>query len=354
MWQDIVWDIDFAQQLLVGFIFLILAISAAILLIPNILRRLQTARDKHLAKALLKEWGGDCIGAMMRLKPIGHTIEIEGYSHYTESGGYGSDFPIFKFWKDIKEGKRNPDGVAMIIYDAFQKTLYSDEEKAMKSIPSLKYPLSIGETAVPTAMIKRVLNPMYAKLEVFELDRLPINELEMAMSYLDTFKELGYMERSTFGSYALHLAQSMEKFAKYLWKLENWSHKAEIKERTENTKTTASTHLSIAIALFALTLISNRLPQIVVGSTSTLFLISSVILFFNNKRTRVIVRRLLSLDVGYLLIFLGLVALTIASFQNNLVTLGYVLFGGAYGFLIISMILKFIKALSYKRNLINK
>ena len=39
----------------------------------------------------------------MLLKPLGHIIEIEGYDPCTESGGYGSDVPIFKFWKDIKE-----------------------------------------------------------------------------------------------------------------------------------------------------------------------------------------------------------------------------------------------------------
>ncbi len=172
----------------------------------------------------------------MRLKPLGHIIEIEGYDPYTESGGYGSDLPIFKFWEDIREGKRNPDGVAMIIYNAFQKTLFSDEERRMKSIPDIKYPLSVGETAVPTAMMKRVIDPMYAKLEVFELNLLPINELEMAMSYLDTFKQLGYIKRSTFCSYALHLAQSMEKFGVYLWKLEKWGKK--LQKRTDQSSNT--------------------------------------------------------------------------------------------------------------------
>ena len=215
--QELFLDINFARQIIV----LILAIISALFFIPIILRRLQKSRDERLAKALLNGWGGDCIGAMMLLKPLGYIIEIEGYDPYTESG-YGSDIPIFKFWKDIKEGKRNPDGAAMIIYNAFQKTLFSDEERRMKSIPDIKYPLSVGATAVPTAMIKRVLDPMYAKLEIFELNLLPINELEMAMSYLDTFKQLGYMERNVFFSYALHLAQSMEKFAQYLWNIEGW------------------------------------------------------------------------------------------------------------------------------------
>jgi len=225
LWQQLVWNISFAQQLLAGCIFLVLGVVAAIILIPLILRHLQAERDKQLAKALLKEWGGDCIAAMMRLRPPGAPmIEIEGYSHTTASGGFGSDLPVFLFWIDIREGKREPGGAAQVIYEAFGEGLYSDEERAMTGVaPDKMYPFCSGDPEVPRAMIKRILNPMYAKLEIFKLDQLPINELEMAMSYLDAFSQRGHINRYGLSSYALHLAQSMEKFAKYLWGLENWS-----------------------------------------------------------------------------------------------------------------------------------
>ena len=67
---------------------------------------------------------------------------------------------------------------------------------------------------------------MYEKIEIFDVELLPIGELEMAMSYLDSFSQQGYFTRTQFMSYALHLAQSMEKFEKYLWKLANWSNRA--------------------------------------------------------------------------------------------------------------------------------
>lgn len=332
MWQELVWNAEFAR----GLIFFALAILAAIFLIPSILRRLQAERDKRLAKALLKKWGGDCTGAMMRLRPpIFQSIEIEGYS----STG---DETVFQFWWDIKEGKRGPDGSAKIIDNALTKAIFSDEERTGKeSLPDETYPFFRGDPAISKAMIGRILNPMYAKLEIFDLELLPINELEMAMSQLDTFSQLGHMTTLGFSSYAYELARSMEKFAKYLWKLENWSHEAETEEELGDTKTTAKSHFGIALALCTLALISKGLPQIVVGSTGTLFLIASIILFFNNKGTRVIIRTLLSLNVGYLSIFLGLVASTIVSFQNNLVMLGWFLFIGAYGFLIYNIVKAF-------------
>jgi len=49
----------------------------------------------------------------------------------------------------------------------------------------------------------------------------------MAMSELDGFSQLGHMTTLGFRSYAGHLTAAMEKLAKYLWKLENWSHKGE-------------------------------------------------------------------------------------------------------------------------------
>ena len=229
MWQALVWNVEFLR----GIIFFALGIVAALFLIPHILKRLQAERDKRLAKALLKEWGLDCIGAMMYLKPIGTPmIEIEEYGHSIKPDHFDPDLPIFLFWQDIQEGKRGPEGAADVIYEVFQKVLYSDEERAMKKAPPDKtYPFDIRHLTFPRVTIRRILNPMYAKLEIFELELLPNNELEMAMGYLDTFAQSGYINRYTLISYALHLAQSMEKFAKYLWRLEGWSKNSKLKKR---------------------------------------------------------------------------------------------------------------------------
>ena len=99
----------------------------------------------------------------------------------------------------------------------------SEEKQSKKAAPEVKYPFWSGNPAVPRAFISAIINPMYAKLELFELELLPINELEMAASYLDASARRGFYTRSMFNSYALHLAQSMEKFAQYLWKLKGWS-----------------------------------------------------------------------------------------------------------------------------------
>lgn len=212
----------------VNIVLFILAILAAIFFIPWVLKRLQEKQNKRLTKALLRKWGDDCIAAIMLLKPAGKMIEIEDYPHSAGPGHYDSDLPIWLFWEDIKEGRKDPEGAAKKIHDAFSNVLFSDEERTMKSIPNLQYPVFSGDITGPSTMIKRIMNPMYAKLEIFELESLPINELEVAMGCLDTFKQSGYMERTKFISYAYHLAQSMEKFAKYLWKLENRQQKTEI------------------------------------------------------------------------------------------------------------------------------
>lgn len=215
------WDI--AQ----GPIFFILGTIAAIFFIPRTIRRFQEKRERQLAKTLLRGWGGDCIAAMMRLKPVAAMIEIEGYGHSRGPGHYSVDLPIFLFWEDIREGKGDPGDSANIIHQAFQKVMFNNEERAMKAAPpDVKYPLYSGNLEVPKAMIKRILNPMYAKLDIFELELLPINELEMAMSYLNGISQSGFIRRYAFISYALHLAQSMEKFADYLWKLEGWHRKS--------------------------------------------------------------------------------------------------------------------------------
>jgi hypothetical protein len=227
MWHELIWNIDFLR----GLIFFAFGILAAILLIPRILKRLQAERDKRLAKALLRQWSHICISAITADKPDTETeqrarMELFDKGDRDLSGYVSTEQTIDQLWNDIRNGKKEPDGSAMIIYNALEQVLYSDEERQNKGLPpEKKYPLS-GSRAVPKSWLRRILNPMYAKIEIFDVELLPIGELEMAMSYLDSFSQQGYFTRTQFMSYALHLAQSMEKFEKYLWKLENWSNGA--------------------------------------------------------------------------------------------------------------------------------
>lgn len=203
----------------------VLGIAAAIFLIPREVKRLQARRDRQLAKALLKRWGNDCVAALINLTPDYHGIQIEIYGGPTKSSDDASIPDVI--WQAIQEGKRNPDGSAMTIYDVVLKVFFTDEERTSKELPPEKtYPFPRGCPAIAMGRIRRILNPMYAKLEIFDMQLLPIGELEEASTILDTFSELGHITRRGFTSYALHLAQSMEKFGKYFWKLENWSNKA--------------------------------------------------------------------------------------------------------------------------------
>ena len=282
----------------------------------------------------------------MRLEPFWTPlIEIDGYGHATPSGGWSSSLPAFSLWNDMKEGKRTPEGAANIIHQALSKVLFSDEERAMRSSPpDTTYRFSSGDPEVPRAMIRRILNPLYAKLEIFDLELLPIGELEMAMSYLDGFSQQGAMTRYGYISYALHLAQSMEKFGKYLWKLENWAESKTVGLQPTAIQSDARTYLGIAIALSGLAIISHGGPQVVAGITGLFFAMASAALFLHRRVPTAITNRILSLQVGYLSIFLGLVSVTIASFTHNQVALGIFFYVFAYCFLASSILLALRKA----------
>ena len=225
MLHELIWNIDFVR----GLIFFALTVLAAVWLIPWAIERLRRKREKQLTKTLLKEWGAYCRSAITFMMP--HNIQRlqikEDGSIAESSDGVTVDAIINQVWQDIQEGKRKPDGSAMIINNALEQVLYSDEERKSKGLPPEKrYLFPQSSQAVPRSWLSRILNPMYAKIEIFDVELLPIGELEMAMSYLDSFSQQGHFTRHLFMSYTLHLAQSMEKFAKYLWKLENWSNGA--------------------------------------------------------------------------------------------------------------------------------
>jgi hypothetical protein len=230
MLQELVWNVDFLR----GIILLALGIVAAILLIPRILKRLQVERDKQLAKALFKAWGNDCILALWRLKPLtSQTIHIQGYDdgNTEESKRRDAELNRMKqFWIDMRDGKKEPVNSALLLHAALHEVLFSKregEKENKKPPPKKTYPLGDGDLEISRALIKGILNSLYAKLEIFDMELLPISELEIAMSYIEHFSQLGRGERKKFGTYAFHLALSMEKFATYLWKLENRPIKSE-------------------------------------------------------------------------------------------------------------------------------
>lgn len=223
MWHELIWNIDFLR----GLIFFALGILAAILLIPRILKR----RDKQLAKALLRKWGNTCVSTITELKPDTETeqmarMELFESGEYDLSGYVSTEETIHQIWQDNQNGRREPDGSAMIISNALEKVLYSDEERKNKELPSEKtYQFPCNLAALTRLWVRTILNPMYAKMEIFDAELLPIGELELVLSHLDEFSQQGYFSRHEFMSCVLHLAQSMEKFAKYLRKLDNWPNK---------------------------------------------------------------------------------------------------------------------------------
>lgn len=219
MWQELIWNIEFLR----GIILLALGIIAAIFIIPWVLKRLQAQRDIRLARGLLKQWGGGCIGAISRLLPIGSRIEIEGYGHDSNSGRPVGD-PMTLYWKDIREGKKNPKGCGMIIGKAVEKSVYTEEEFKWKEVPPEQtWPFHNGDPDVPRSWLRGILNAIYSKLDIFDLNMLPIQELEMALSSLDSMSQNGYVTRTKYTSFSHHLAQAFEKLATHLWNIESWS-----------------------------------------------------------------------------------------------------------------------------------
>jgi len=211
-------------------------IVLAIFFIPREIKRLERKRDGELIKALLKEWGVDCERAIVLAMPMdvrSKWLRIKDCGGIVESNdGFRVDEIIRQVWAGIREGERDPNGSGMLVKKAVYEVMYSDEEKEGKktlveSDPEYELRDIHGrEREVPKAFISKILNTIYAKLEILELKNLPIKELEGAMEHLDFFGEKKSIIRSQFILYADKLAESMEKFGIYLWELEKWSKKS--------------------------------------------------------------------------------------------------------------------------------
>ena len=219
-----------------GLLFFGLSVLAATFLIPWALKRQREKRDKKLIKKLLKEWGADCERAIVLAMPMDvrkKWLRIKEDGGIVESnGGFRVNDIISQVWKGIREGEREPKGSAMLVSKAVYEVVYSAEEKKgertlIESDPKYKLEDIFGrERELPTAFISKILNTIYAKMEIFDLKDLkllPIEELEGVKEHLEFFRAKDEIIRSQFILYAGKLAQSMEMFGIYLWKLENRS-----------------------------------------------------------------------------------------------------------------------------------
>jgi len=226
---------DSWDSLVLAIIFFVLGIVLAIFLIPKEIKRLEGKRDRHLIKGLLREWGAHCERAIVLAMPMdvrNKWLRIKEDGGIVESnGGFRVNEIISQVWKEIREGEREPKGSAMLVSKAVNEVMYSDEEKKgertlIESDPKYKLEDIFGrERELPKAFISRILNTIYAKLEIFDMKLLPIIELEGVMEHLELFRAKDEIIRSQFILYAGKLAKSMEMFGIYLWKLENWSNK---------------------------------------------------------------------------------------------------------------------------------
>ena len=221
-----------------GFLFFGLSVLAATFLIPWALERQRKKRDKELIKALLKEWGDDCERAIVLALPRDvrkKWLKIKEDGDIVESdGGFRVNDIIRQVWTGIREGEREPKGSAKFVSKAVYEVMYSEEEKKgektlIESDPKYQLEDIFGrERELPTAFISKILNEIYAKLNIFDLKLLkllPIKELERVMEHLEFFRGKDYIIRSQLMLYTGKLAQSMEMFGIYLWKLENRSEK---------------------------------------------------------------------------------------------------------------------------------
>jgi hypothetical protein len=96
-------------------------------------------------------------------------------------------------------------------------------------------------------------------------------------------------------------------------------------------KLTAYTHFGLGVALFAMSLLASGVWQVVIFVTAAVFLLSSILLrFVNEWLPNRLAQLLITVPVGHLTIFLGLIALAIALIEKGQVILGGVVIAIAY------------------------
>ena len=159
----------------------------------------------------------------LRIKEDGGIVEC--------NDGVSVDEIIRQVWNGIREGKRKPEGSAWLVMKSVDEVMLSDEEKKgektlIESDPEYQLEDIFGrERELPTGFISKILNTIYAQMGIFDWKLLPIIELEGAMEHLEFFRAKDCIIRSQLMLYAGKLAESMQMFGIYLWKLENRSQR---------------------------------------------------------------------------------------------------------------------------------
>ena len=227
MWRELIWNIEFLR----GLIFIVVGIVAAILLVPGIVKRMQVEKDKRLAKELLRRWSHTCMFGITGFKPDQRGAQYPRFessesANWDLKGYQEAGTTISHLWLDIRTGKREPIAVTSAIADALEGGLYRGKESRDKELPGEKEYSFYSSAGWIRSLVRGVLNTMYAKIEIFDMELLPITELERAMGYLESFSKEGSFTGYEFLSYAMNLAESMEKLEKYFWKLDNRSKKS--------------------------------------------------------------------------------------------------------------------------------
>ena len=222
-------------ELVIAIILFVLGIVLAIFLIPKEIKWLEGRSNRKLIKKLLREWGDDCGRAIVLAMPMDvrkKWLRIKEDGGIVESNdGFRVNEVISKVWMGIREGEREPQGSAMLVSKAVYEVMYSEEEKKgertlVEIDPKYKLEDIFGrERELPKAFISKILNTIYAKVEIFDLKLLPIIELEGVVEHLEFFRGKDSIIRSQFILYAGKLAKSMEMLGIYLWKLENRTKK---------------------------------------------------------------------------------------------------------------------------------
>lgn len=211
MWYELIWNVEFLQ----GLIHIGVGVLAAIIMVPWILRRMEARRNRRLAKELLREWSGNCVSAIALL--YSNIVKEE------EEMVVQVEKNIDGIWGEIINAERDPEGSGVLISNAISQGIHSDEEENNNGMRTKKIYGLEGDLVIERSLIKSIVDPMYAKIEIFNIEWLPIEDMEVAMSYLNEFSELRKCTGEQLMTCVNGLAGSMEMFEKYIWRLDNWA-----------------------------------------------------------------------------------------------------------------------------------
>jgi len=189
-----------------------IAVGTTIFLVERVLRNLQQERDNEARVKILRDIGGDCLGAIQR-----GFVGIFGMR-----GPTLNEQPLAGAWRlGIQTGNTPADGLRDTLSLQYQQTVYTEEELHSKNPPRERTVLSNSnkDFDIALVMVLRALGKAYARLELFELEDLPINSLERASWVLRDGKDNGVLSDFEGSVLISHLSGAAEKCGKLLWEL---------------------------------------------------------------------------------------------------------------------------------------